>query len=279
MATFSNQEQHEYWNRAGGERWVTHQEALDQMVRPFGEAALARLAPSLGEHVLDIGCGCGDTLLALARRVGERGSVTGIDLSAPMLTRAHERAPFATLLEGDASKEPYPRKYDVLYSRFGVMFFADPASAFRHLAHALLPGGRIGFVCWRAPTDNPWVVVPAAAVRAALPDVVAPAPDPDAPGPFSLAKPTRIEEVLSAAGFMSIDIARFDSDVALSHTGLAAAVDAALSVTPVARLLVDATDAERKRAEEAVTRALEPYLRGEQLSLRGAAWTVCAKLR
>jgi ubiquinone/menaquinone biosynthesis C-methylase UbiE len=279
MSTPSNHEQQEYWNHAGGERWVRHQDALDQMVRPFGDAALARLLLRAGEHVLDLGCGCGDTLSELARSVGERGSVTGIDLSVPMLARARQRAPFATLIEGDASAHAFARKFDAMYSRFGVMFFADAIAAFRHLAQALVPGGRIAFACWRTPADNPWVTLPIAAVRAALPNVVPPAQDTSGgPGPFSFSKPSRIEEVLRAAGFATVDVAPLDSEVTLSDTGLGAAVECVLTVTPVSRLVAGVTSEERARAAEAVARVLEPHLRGEQLGLRGGAWTVSASL-
>jgi SAM-dependent methyltransferase len=278
MTSASNAEQHDYWNRTAGARWATHQDALDQMVRPFGEAALARLALQAGEHVLDIGCGCGETLIQIARLVGQHGSVTGADLSAPMLARARERAPSATLIEGDASILPFARKFDAMYSRFGVMFFSDPVGAFRHLAQALVPAGRIAFVCWRLPAENPWVTLPIAAVRSALPHLCPPAQDPSAgPGPFSLSKQQRIEEVLSAAGLASIHVEPFEADVTLSDTGLTAAVDFALTVTPVARFVAEATPEERRRAEDAVARALEPYLRSDQLRLRAAAWTVLAE--
>jgi SAM-dependent methyltransferase len=117
-----NSEQREYWNGTGGQRWTTHQETLDRTVRPFGLAAMERLALAPGEHVLDVGCGCGDTLLALAERVGERGSVTGVDLSTQMLARAHERSPSATLIAGDVTEQRFARRFDALFSRFGVMF-------------------------------------------------------------------------------------------------------------------------------------------------------------
>jgi SAM-dependent methyltransferase len=275
MSTPSN-EQQEYWNRAGGERWVTYQEALDEMVRPFGRAALAQLAPRAGEHVLDVGCGCGETLLELAAQVGSAGSVTGIDLSAPMLARARERAPFATLLEGDAGTFAFARKFDALYSRFGVMFFTDPAQAFGHLASTLAPGGRLAFVCWRAPADNPWYTLTMSAARAALPEVTLPWQDDGGPGPFAFAERERVRQLLSGAGFSSIDVAPCDADVTFSRTGLASAVQFALTVGPAARVIKEATSEQRARVAEAVGRALAPHLRGQELVVQGAAWVVAA---
>jgi SAM-dependent methyltransferase len=279
MATATNDEQHDYWNRAGGERWVAHQAALDEMVRPFGRAALARLSVQQGEHVLDVGCGCGDTLLELGRLVGGSGSVTGIDLSAPMLARARERAPFATLLQGDATTQTFARRFDALYSRLGVMFFSEPVGAFRQLAGALRAGGRMAFVCWRTPAENPWVTLPVEAGRAVRPDVVFPwQDDPESPGPFSFGTRERIVAVLRAAGLATVDVQAFDSEVVLSQTGLAAAVRFALTVGPGARLVVEATPEQRTRIEQALALAFAPHMRDDQLLLRGAAWVVAAQV-
>jgi SAM-dependent methyltransferase len=253
MSTHSNSDQQEYWNRAGGERWVKHQEVLDQMVRPFGKAALERLAVRAGEHVLDVGCGCGDTLIELGRAAGERGSVTGIDLSEPMLARARERVAAATLIAGDASEHPFGRKFDAIYSRFGVMFFGVPVAAFSHLAAALAPAGRLAFVCWRSPEENPWASLAFSAVRSALPDVALPWQD-------------------------AIDIAAFDADVVLSNTGLADAVRFTLTAGPASRLLAEASPAQKQSVEEALGRSLAPHLNGDRLALPGASWSVLAKL-
>jgi SAM-dependent methyltransferase len=277
MTTHSNSDQQEYWNRAGGERWVQHQDALDQMVRPFGKAALERLAVRAGEHVLDVGCGCGDTLIELGRAAGAQGSVTGIDLSEPMLARARERVLGATLVAGDASEHPFGRKFDAIYSRFGVMFFSDPVAAFSHLAAVLAPAGRIAFVCWRAPEHNLWASLPFSAVRSVLPDVALPWQE-GGPGPFAFGARERIADVLGAAGFASIDIAAFDADVVLSNTGLADAVRFTLTVGPASRLVAEASPEQKQRIEEALGRALSPHLSGGRLTLSGAAWSVLAKL-
>lgn len=276
--TSSNAEQLEYWNSAGGARWVAHQEALDRMVRPFGEAALARVAPGAGEHALDVGCGCGATLLALAQAVGPTGSVTGIDPSRPMLARARMRINEATLIEGDASTHPFARKFDLIFSRFGVMFFADPVAAFRHLAEALAPGGRLGFVCWRDPAENPWVSVPVAAVRRALPHLPPLyAADPSAPGPFSLARPGRVEEVLHAAGFREVAYTPFDAEFELSTEGPLHAARVSLVTGPASRLLADASPQEQERAIAALAEDLGPHAVQGRVALRGATWTVLAR--
>jgi len=275
-----NDEQQAYWNGPGGERWVAHQQALDAMVRPFGEAAMARLELQPGEHVLDVGCGCGDTVLALERQVGERGTVTGVDLSAPMLARARERTTRATLIAADATAHAFGRRFDALFSRFGVMFFADPPAAFTVLRGLLSdrPVGRMAFACWRSQAENTWASVPAAAVRAALPALKDGVMDrATGPGPFALADRDHVARVLGAAGFTDVDIAPFEHEVELGATGLTEATRFAVTAGPAARLLVDATPDQRERAVQSVRDALAPHLRGERVVLHGSVWVVLAR--
>lgn len=274
----SNDDQSEYWNNAGGARWVAHQEALDALVRPFGRAALNALQVKPGEHALDVGCGCGETLLSLSEAVAPNGSVTGIDLSRPMLARARERAPNAVIIAGDASTHCFERRYDALFSRFGVMFFADPVAAFAHLRAALTADGRIAFVSWRSPAENGWASVPARALRTAVPELQVGVPEqPDAPGPFAFAARDRVFAILRDAGFTAIQVEPFDHEVELSRAGLAEAVHFALTVGPVSRFLAQASEAQKVRATEAVTNALAAHLRGERVALPGAAWVVAAR--
>jgi SAM-dependent methyltransferase len=275
----AKEEQRAYWNGAGGARWTEHQESLDRMVRPFGLAALERLALESGERVLDVGCGCGDTLLAIAERVGQTGQVTGIDLSERMLERAGERAPLATLVAADVTEHAFrDAPFDAIYSRFGVMFFADAPLAFRRLRALLSESGRIAFVCWRTLAENPWASVPFFAVRAALPDVALGVQDREqGPGPFSLADRDATTDLLRDAGFHAIDILPFACHVELSHNGLDEAVRFALTATRAGHLLTNASDRERTRAAAFVKDALSSYQEGARVTLAGAAWTVLAR--
>src|SRR2546427_6919777 len=194
-----------YWNEAAGPKWVAFQKIIDAQIAPLGERAMDRAGIAPGERVIDVGCGCGDTTIALARRVGPAGLVLGIDISAPMLERAAETARAEALANvrfenADAQTHRLPASaFDVVYSRFGVMFFADPVAAFANLRAALRPGGRLAFVCWQALPENPWLFVPlrAAAQHLTLP----PPPAPDAPGPFAFAAPNRVRGILPRAGF------------------------------------------------------------------------------
>lgn len=268
--------QREYWNTKGGERWITAEALFDAFVRPFGNAALERLAAKDGEHILDIGCGCGDTLAALSRAVGPSGSVTGIDISAPMIERAKQRVPQARALAGDAATQTFDRHFDALFSRFGVMFFAEPLVAFRHLRGLLTPEGRFSFVCWRTLAQNPWASVPGEAVLSVLPHAEG-WPSGEGPGPFSLADEGALVELLADAGFSSSKLLPFETDVVLSTTGLDDAVHFALTTGTAARLLVNASDAEKALASQAIQDKLRAYLVGDRVALPAATWLVLAQ--
>ena len=132
MAETTNQEQIRYWNEQGGPKWVLRQQQLDAQIHPLGLVALQRAAIQLGERVVDIGCGCGQTSLELAERVGPKGFVLGIDISQPMLNRARERqkelgVTNLEFLQADAQTHQFSHEqFNVIFSRFGVMFFEEP---------------------------------------------------------------------------------------------------------------------------------------------------------
>src|SRR5207237_2709807 len=187
-----------------GQRWVAMRQEIDRLVVPFGNAALEAAAPQPGERAIDIGCGCGDTAIEIARMVGAAGAVLGIDVSRPMLAVARSRGALAncahlTFRDGDASEAALPSNTDLLFSRFGVMFFSQPAPAFSHLRKSLRAGGRCVFVCWRTPRDNPWAMTPLAAARTAMGVTHEPA-DPNATGPFAFTDEVRLRDSITLAG-------------------------------------------------------------------------------
>jgi SAM-dependent methyltransferase len=275
----SNLEQIDYWNSPAADRWVRHQEKLDGALDPFGLAALAALAPAAGDTVIDVGCGAGTTVLQLAERVGHSGRVIGVDPSRPLLARARERTrhlPNVTLVEADAASHSLPEPCQGLFSRFGVMFFADPVLAFTSLRAALVPEGRLAFVCWQSLEDNPWSHVPLRVAQAVVPS----APlvlDPNAPGPFAFASSTRVTEVLRAAGYERIAIEAFRTPVVLSTEGLESALDFIFQLGPVARLLAEQPDEVHARVRRRIGEELAPLLRDGRLELEGGAWLVTAR--
>ena len=209
LNTSANAAQIDYWNTVAGETWARFQEQLDRQVEPLGLAAMDALAPSDGEHVIDIGCGCGQTSLALASRVAPTGTVVGVDISKPMLEVARRRPrPTATsaltFRQLDAQTDDLGRVvFDAAFSRFGVMFFSDPVAAFANIKASLKPSGRLAFVCWRSLAENPWMQAPLQAALPFIPPVTP--PDPTAPGPFAFADADRVRAILIKTEFASGD--------------------------------------------------------------------------
>jgi ubiquinone/menaquinone biosynthesis C-methylase UbiE len=266
------------WNGEQGQRWVEQQRTLDTMIGPFGAAALRAAAPQPGERVIDVGCGCGSSSLALADAVGPGGRVLGIDVSQPMLEVARAAGagqPMLSFVEADAAAAALPSGQDLLFSRFGLMFFDDPAPALRHLRTTLRAGGRCAFVCWRTPRDNPWAMVPLLAARQALGVTPAPA-DPLAPGPFAFADDARLRGLLEQAGFSRIRIERCDLPIATGSTAREAA-ERSMMVGPASRLAREAGPANAPRIAEAMELALAALAASDgSISLAGSTWVVMA---
>ena len=269
------------WNGPSGDNWVTRQESQDFVLAPISALlfAAAKLAP--GERVLDIGCGCGDSTLEAARRVGPGGEAFGVDISTPMVSRAIERAArgkfAARFAVADAADYPFaPGAYDALISRFGVMFFAEPGKAFANLRKALKPGGRIAFVCWQPVKSQEWMIVP---LRAALKHVPRlPEPDPDEPGPFAFADPDKVKRILTGAGFSSpvFTPAEVVLDIAAGQ-GFESALVGATTIGPASRALREASEAQRAAGVDEIRRAIAPFAHGESVRLEAKPWVVTAR--
>ncbi|MDR3513903.1 MAG: class I SAM-dependent methyltransferase [Caulobacteraceae bacterium] len=276
----ANSDQVAYWNAAAGQTWAELQDRLDAQLQPLGERLLQALAPTPGEAVLDIGCGCGATTLALAEAVGPDGAVTGVDISYPMLEVARRRVGAAglsqaRLVEADAQTHGFaPGGFDAAFSRFGVMFFSDPAAAFANIRGGLKPGGRLAFICWRALPQNPWMLVPVATALERLAVPAPPPPDPLAPGPFAFADPDRVRSILERAGYAQIEITPHDQKIGARDLDQAAAI--ALKVGPLGALLREQPD-KAPMVVDAVRDALAQHLTPEGVRLDSATWIVQAR--
>ncbi|MFL5237096.1 MAG: class I SAM-dependent methyltransferase [Rhizomicrobium sp.] len=273
-----NAQQFEYWNGPAGERWSKAQDRIDHHLGLITEALLGLASPREGERILDIGCGGGTTALLLRERVGPDGAVTGIDISAPNLAlaraRAHAGMADVMFLDADAATYEFVPVFDLALSRFGVMFFDDPAAAFANLRKALVKDGRLVFVCWRTFKENEWAFAPYQAALELLPPQEP--MDPHAPGPFAFADRERLLSVLEQAGLQDIRIKPLDTTVNLGAS-LDEALTEALTLGPLARAaaeLDETTRAEvRARIQPVIAKHQTPY----GFIATAAVWLVSAQ--
>jgi SAM-dependent methyltransferase len=265
----------DFWN-TNGEVWARFQAQLDRQLAPLGEAAMRALALAPGDHILDIGCGCGDTTLALAASVGPTGMAIGVDVSVPMLDVARARAAEVTLnvqfVEADVQAVEFaPPAFDAAFSRFGVMFFSDPPAAFANIRKAMKSGARLAFVCWRPFAENPWMRDPMVAAQPFLPPQAS--PDPLAPGPFAFADPDRVRTILTTAGFRDVAINPFDTRIGGSTVDQTLAL--AFRIGPLGAALRDRPDLTDSVAG-VVRSLLTRYDTPEGVMIPAAVWIVTA---
>ena len=276
----ANAEQADYWNADQGDHWVAHQWDYDTMLAPLGDHVLRAAGITAGERVLDVGCGCGATTLAAAAAALPGGVALGLDLSVPMTDHARRRAEEldvpAHFDVGDAQVHPLPAgSFDAIISRFGVMFFDDPVTAFTNLRRALRPGGRLVFVCWQDLLVNDWLMVPAAALLAHLP--LPDGADPDAPGPFAFRDRTRVESILTGAGFADVAFASIAEPLLVGGgPTIDGTVDFLRQTGFAQRILADAPPDVVNRAVAAVRTSLEPHASPDGVRLGSATWLVTA---
>jgi SAM-dependent methyltransferase len=256
--------------------WAEVREPLERQLAPLGWRALAALAPRPGECVLDIGCGGGETALDLARAVAPDGTVVGVDLSVAVLAFAQRTAKGCErvrFVQADAQVFPFePASFDAAFSRFGVMFFADPTAAFINIRRSLRPNGRLAFVCWRALEENQLDILPLRAGSAHLPPQLA--HDPDAPGPFAFANSDRVRGVLERAGFGEIEISARDEQVGSGDLDTMVAVCS--RVGALGKILRENPEL-RAATLPAVRSALAAHDGPDGVRLNAATWVVTAR--
>jgi SAM-dependent methyltransferase len=275
-----NADQIAFWNGPAGQHWTDRQPMQDVLLAPVSRILIERAGAKPGERVLDVGCGCGATTIAFAERVAPSGFAFGVDISVPMLARARQLAPKGLPLDfvlADATVYPFdPAGFELLASRFGVMFFAEPAVAFANMRRALVPSGRLAFACWREPRENPWMMTPLQAVYQHVPKL--PQLGPEDPGPFAFASEQRVQRILGEAGFthIAMEPCNLALDLAIGR-GLEAAVETALEIGPSSRALAGHPPEVLEAAKNSIHEALTPFVRGQSVPLPASIWIVTAR--
>lgn len=277
---FKNADQIAYWNGEGGQHWSDRQETQDALLAPLLELLIDRAQIQPGERVVDIGCGCGASTIALAKAVGSAGSVLGVDVSAPMLDRARQLTPPELPVEyvqADAMVHHFKAaSADLIFSRLGVMFFAEPVRSFLNIRTALRSEGRMIFASWRAASENPWITTALEAAYDHLPRLP---PSPiEAPGQFSFASQDRVEYILKTAGLTRIRLERCDLSLDLAMgQGLDRAVETAMGFGPVRRAIEGQPAEKVDNVRRSMRKALAGFAKGQSVVLPASTWIATAR--
>lgn len=270
-------QQREHWNGAGGKAWVELQETMDAMFETIARRLAEAVRAEGALNVLDIGCGTGAVSLAVAGVIGPHGRCTGIDLSGPMIAHARKRAARQHIgidfICDDAATHAFEAgRFDMLISRFGVMFFADPVAAFANLHRAAAPGARLCLYAWRSPAENDFMTAAERAAAPHLPEM--PKREPNAPGQFGFADPAHVTPILERAGWRQVEMRPVDVDCEVP----ADALDHFLHrLGPLGQVLKDMDEPARSRLLGAVREAFDHYIHGDALRFTAACWQIEAR--
>jgi len=273
----ANRDQIALWNGCAGRGWVEAQESLDRLFEPFEELIVRAVANAKAQRVLDIGCGTGATTLAVARQLGPKGTAVGIDVSEPMIALAKQRAELegssARFLTADAQTHAFDdQSFDLIVSRFGVMFFGDCVRAFANLRRAAAKGGELKAIVWRAPKDNPFMTAAERAAAPFFPEM--PARKPDEPGQFAFADRNRVYSILEKSGWTEIDIRPLDVVCTLPEHELD---DYIARLGPLGRVLAQLDAQKRAQIVAAVRAAFDPYVNGAEVRFTAACWMLSGR--
>ncbi|MDA7949243.1 MAG: class I SAM-dependent methyltransferase [Hyphomicrobiaceae bacterium] len=266
------------WGGVGGRNWVEAQSLVDEVLRSLEELLVEPLAAMPSSRVLDVGCGTGSTTLAAARKLGAEGHCVGIDISEPMLAAAQARieeagAP-ASFIQADAQAHEFePAGFDLVISRFGVMFFEDFAAAFTNLRGAVKPGGALRMIAWRGAEHNSFMTTAERAAGHLLPNLP-PRQKGGGPGQFAFAEHARVHAILEAGGWTGIDIRPTDFACSFPESELARYVSL---LGPIGRVLHEADEQTRAKVVELATAAFEPYIDKDRVRFTAACWLIEAR--
>lgn len=272
-----NNEQTALWNGPAGRAWVDEQEVLDAVLEPFETLLVEAVRAASAQRVLDVGCGAGSTTLAAARLLGPQGRCVGVDISEPLIAAARASAERegtpAGFICADAQTHAFePASFDLIMSRFGVMFFDDPVLAFANLRRAARDDAELHVIAWRSAAENPFMTTAERAAAPLLPNM--PARQPGAPGQFAFADRHRVSAILERSGWAEIDIRPIDVACTLPEKDL---VGYFSRLGPLGLVLQDADERTRMQVIETVRPAFDPYVHGAEVRFTGACWMVGAR--
>ncbi len=275
-----NQDQKEFWNNQKGKIWISLENKIDSMFGPLGDEALKALAPASGENIIDIGCGTATTSLKLASLLGDKGSVTGVDISEPILAFARQKVKENSVSNidfvlADAQNHDFGyESFDAIFSRFGLMFFEDPIAAFSNLLRGVKFGGRIAFVCWADRSANDWIEVSTSIASKFL--ELPPKSSPRDPGPFAFEDPLYLNKVLHDAGWNEISIGNY-SLTNIVGKNIKDAADFLSRMGPMSVPFENSEESLQRKIIHSLEESFSNYATRRGVEMHFSTWIVTAK--
>jgi len=273
----------QFWNNVLAPKFIHFRHVLVGGLTHHSEAVFPELPVRVGDKVLDVGCGFGDTAIKLSRIVGPTGSVVGVDCCDVFLNEAIKDANIAGITNlrferGDAEASLPENEFDFVFARFGTMFFANPVAGLRNMRRALKPGGRMVHIVWRERRDNPWLSMAKDVVLRFLPK-----PSADAltcgPGPFSMANEDTVRGMMVSAGYTNIAFHRVDAPVLVGRD-VKDAIAFQLAIGPAGEVFREAGDkAEemRPQIEAAMAAAIDAQrAEADGIVMDSSSWVISA---
>ena len=277
-----NAEYVDFWNEILVPKFITYKHILVDGLTRHSEAIFPDLPMKEGDRVLDVGCGFGDTVIRLAERVGPSGEVVGLDCCEAFLEHGRKEAAARGLenvsfVQGDALLECFEPAFDLVFSRFGTMFFASPVAGLKNMRSALKPGGVMVHIVWRRPEDNPWLSMAKDVVLKFLP-----APGEGArtcgPGPFSMADQEMVTKMMEIAGYKEITFRRVDAPVLIGRS-VQDAINFQLALGPAGEVFREAgavAEAKRREIEVALAEAIDAQKKEvDGIVMDSSSWVIC----
>lgn len=274
------------WNSVLFDKFCRFKHLVVNGLAAHTHEALGRCNYVDGSHVLDIGCGFGDSTRLIAERVRPTGQAVGVDCAAMFIQAAKEETSEqegcnASYFVADAQTDDLRGPYDFVFSRFGTMFFTSPGAAMRNIRKAMRPGGKLTMIVWRRRDENPWVHDAELCVKEILPVVSHEETDQVhcGPGPFSMAGADMVSAMLRSAGYDRIAFERFDAEICIGRN-LAEAIEFAMALGPAGEIIRLAGDVGQQRKPEVVAAlraTLSRYERGDGVWGSSSAWFVTAR--
>ena len=277
MSNSINIEQEELWNGSFGEGFIRSEDYLHRLIEPFSKTAIDRVNAQPGDYILDVGCGCGSTSIALAQ---SGAKIRGIDISKKMISRAIEKSKGISDISfhaTDAASETFKVEYTHIFSQFGVMFFSDPYAAFSNIRSGLKEKGKITFLCWQGLSENEWISSTNEVLESFQPEGMTP-PDPKSPGGFAFADNEYVIDILRSTNFSNIEFQALNTKFDMGKT-TEELMSLHLDIGPLSVLLESLSKESGRQAIEAVEKSLERRTEKTGLHLSAAAWLVTAEAK